>query len=274
MVNRVGEIQSLWRYPVRSMRGETLDAIEVTSRGVVGDRCYGIVDVEEDCGAEASYVPTRWSGLLSASAAFQTEPRVDAAPPPISIRFDDGSTKNSDEADLAEWLSERLGQAARLWCDTNADGASVAGGKAEATGDAYSADESAAPEGAPGWGYDRAPIHLVTTASFQAASAIHDRGQFVAERFRPNIVIDTGGGNQGFLESTWIGRTLAIGDELRLEVIAPTERCSMPTMPQGDLALDRRILSTVAKHNEMNMGIYARVATPGHVRRGDRVELT
>jgi uncharacterized protein YcbX len=255
------------------MRGEALDSTQITSRGVVGDRCYGIVDVEKGCGAESSYVPLRWAGLLQASAAFKVEPRVGATPPTIRIRFDDGSEKSSDDPDLAAWLSERLGHTASLWCDTYADGASVAGGKAEATGDAHSAEESVSPAGAPTWGYDRAPIHLVTSASLRAASSIHTKGHFVPARFRPNIVVDTGTGVRGFLESQWIGRVLAIGPELRLEVVAACERCSVPTLPQGDLERDPKILATVSQHNETNMGVYARVAEPGRLHNGDLAEL-
>lgn len=273
MGNRVGEIQSLWRYPVRSMRGEKLDSAEITSCGVVGDRCYGIVDVEKGCGAESSYVPLRWAGLLEASAAFNAEPRVGAAPPAISIRFDDGSQMTSDDPDLAAWLSDRLGHAAALWCDLDADGASVAGGKAETTGAAQSIDEKPEPGGALTWGYDRAPIHLVTTASLRVATAIHTQGAFVPARFRPNIVLDTGAGANGFVESDWMGRTLALGPELRLEVSEPCERCSVPTLPQGELKRDPKILSTVSAHNNTNMGVYARVVQPGRLRQGDSVEM-
>ena len=274
MGTSVGEIQSLWRYPVRSMRGEELEAAVVTSRGVVGDRCYGIVDVDEGCGAESSYKPGRWAGLLGASAAFKAEPQVGAAPPPISIRFDDGSETTSDDPNLAAWLSDRLGHSSSLWCEADADGASIAGGVAQTLGAARTIEPEVNPGGAPARGYDRAPIHLLTTASLQAAAEIHVKGQFVPVRFRPNIVLDTGAEIQGFVEGEWLGRTLSIGSELRLEITEPCERCSVPTLPQGMLALDRKILATVSKHNETNMGVYARVTQPGRVKRGDVVELT
>jgi len=269
----VGEIQSLWRYPVRSMRGEELDSAVVTSRGVVGDRCYGIVDVDENCGAESSYKPLRWAGLLGACASFNDEPRVGAAPPPISIRFDDGSEMTSDDPALAAWLSDRLGHTSTLWREADADGASIAGGVAETLGAARTLEAGSEPADVPARGYDRAPIHLLTTASLRTASEIHEKGQFVPARFRPNIVLDTEAGLRGFIESEWIGRTLSIGSQVRLEIIEPCERCSVPTLPQGDLERDRKILTTVSKHNETNMGVYARVDQPGSVNRGDVVEL-
>jgi uncharacterized protein YcbX len=255
------------------MRGEEIDSADVTTRGVVGDRCYGIVDIDEGCGAETSYKPGRWAGLLTASATFNTEPSRGATPPPVSIRFEDGSEKSSDDPNLAAWLSDRFGHSSALWCEKDADGASIAGGVGETLGAARTIEAEVDPTGAPARGYDRAPIHLLTTASLQAASELHASGRFVPARFRPNIVLDTGAKERGFLESDWIGRTLTVGSDLQLEISEPCERCSVPTLPQGDLALDRKILATVSKHNETNMGVYARVVQPGRVKQGDVVEL-
>jgi hypothetical protein len=254
------------------MRGEALDSAVVTASGVMGDRCYGVVDVEKGCGAEASYVPVRWAGLLTAAATLLSEPVSGKTPPEISIRFDDGEARSSDDPSVGIWLSDRLGRPAALWRAPGVEGASIAGGRAEASGDAQSLELASAGDELA-WGYDRAPIHLLTTASLHAASALYPKGQFTAERFRPNIVLDTGGDDPGFLESDWIGRILAIGSDLRLEVAAPCERCSLPTQPQGRLERDPGILSTITRHNDTNMGAYARVISPGRLRRGDVAEL-
>jgi MOSC domain-containing protein len=40
----LGSVVSLWRYPVKSMMGEELNATEVTERGLLGDRAYALVD--------------------------------------------------------------------------------------------------------------------------------------------------------------------------------------------------------------------------------------
>jgi uncharacterized protein YcbX len=268
----VGCVQSLWRYPVRSMRGEELTSAEVTSQGVVGDRCYCVVDVRERRAAEASYVPLRWSGLLGGEAALVEPPRAGAPPPPVRIRFGGSSQRASDDPDVDAWLSEHLGQPAALWRDADADGAALAGGEAEASGRAVEVEEAAEPRGAPARSYDRSPLLLLTTAALKRAGALYPEGRFTPARFRPNIVLDTGTA-RGFIESGWIGRSLALGSELRLELSELCERCVMTTLPQGELQREPRILATLNAHNSGHMGVYARVARPGTLRRGDRAEL-
>lgn len=268
----VGRVQSLWRYPVRSMRGEELEAAQVTSRGVLGDRCYCVVDVAERCAAEASYAPRRWSQLLDGAAALAGTPRADAPPPPVRIRFDDGSQRASGDPDVDAWLSEHLGQPAALWCDADAGGAALAGGKAEASGQAVEVEAAAEPAGAPPRRYDRSPILILTTASLKRASSLYPDGHFAPARFRPNVVLDTGAA-RGFVEREWIGRTLALGPELQLELSELCERCGMTTLAQGALEREPRILATLVAHNAGQLGVYARVVRPGVVRCGDSAQL-
>jgi uncharacterized protein YcbX len=77
----------------------------------------------------------------------------------------------------------------------------------------------------------------------------------------------------GFVEDTWIGHVLAIGDGVRLTVTGPCPRCVMTTMPQGDLPADPGILRTAAQHNQANIGIYASVLSGGTIHRGDAISL-
>ncbi|TLY26120.1 MAG: MOSC domain-containing protein, partial [Nitrospirae bacterium] len=76
-----------------------------------------------------------------------------------------------------------------------------------------------------------------------------------------------------FAEQAWIGRTLAIGDEVRLSITGPCGRCVMTTLAQGDLPTDSGILRTAVQHNQGNVGVYATVVRGGMIRRGDRVRL-
>jgi uncharacterized protein YcbX len=95
----------------------------------------------------------------------------------------------------------------------------------------------------------------------------------MGEEFRANIVVQPVSAEKGFVENAWIGRALAIGDNVRLNVTGPCPRCVMTTLPQGDLPRDPGILRTAAQHNQVNVGVYAAVLRGDTIRRGDPVRL-
>ncbi len=121
--------------------------------------------------------------------------------------------------------------------------------------------------------FDLAPIHILTTSTIERLRELYPQGRLEVRRFRPNIVINTIGGEKDFVEDAWIGRTLAIGSEVRLSVTGPCPRCVMTTLPQGDLLSDPGILRTAAKHNKANVGVYATALQGGTIRRGDVAKL-
>ena len=75
------------------------------------------------------------------------------------------------------------------------------------------------------------------------------------------------------MENDWVGRTVGIGDTVRLAITEPCPRCVMITLPQGDLPKDSGILRTAAQHNGVNVGVCASVVNGGIIRRGDAVVL-
>ncbi len=119
--------------------------------------------------------------------------------------------------------------------------------------------------------FDLATVHLLTTSTLDRLRDLYPQGRFEARRFRPNIVVATNG--EGFVENDWIGRTAAIGDEVRLRVTGACPRCVMITLPQDDLPKDAGILRTAAQHNQANVGVYADVIAGGTIRRGDSVTI-
>jgi uncharacterized protein len=121
--------------------------------------------------------------------------------------------------------------------------------------------------------FDLAVVHLLTTATIERLRALYPEGRFEVRRFRPNIVVATGPDAHGFVENDWIGHTLVIGGEVRLQIAGPCPRCVMTTLPQGDLPKDPGILRTAAQHNQANVGVYADVVAGGTLRRGDPVML-
>jgi uncharacterized protein YcbX len=121
--------------------------------------------------------------------------------------------------------------------------------------------------------FDIGVVHLLTTATLDRLRALYPQGRFEARRFRPNIVVATPAEDQGFVENGWVGRTMAIGGDVRLAITEPCPRCVMITLAQGDLPKDSGILRTAAQHNGVNVGVYASVLSGGTIRRGDAISL-
>src|SRR5437763_14009358 len=109
----VGSVVSLWRYPVKWMRGEELNAAEVTKFGLLGDRAYAVLDVETGKVASAKN-PKKWPNLFSFRAAYIESPRVGEEIPPIRITLPDGIMVRSDDADVDATLSRALGREVAL----------------------------------------------------------------------------------------------------------------------------------------------------------------
>jgi uncharacterized protein YcbX len=115
--------------------------------------------------------------------------------------------------------------------------------------------------------------HILTTATLDRLRDLYPQGRFEVRRFRPNIVVQPSSGEKTFVENAWIGHTLAIGDQVRLNITGPCPRCVMTTLSQGDLPRDPGILRTAAQHNQVNVGVYAAVVRGGTIRRGDPLRL-
>lgn len=121
--------------------------------------------------------------------------------------------------------------------------------------------------------FDLGAVHLLTAVSLEKLGELYPEGNFDPRRFRPNVVLELGSGEVGFVEDGWLGRTLRLGDEVVLEVTEPVTRCVMTTLPQVGLAKDPGIMDTTYRHNGNNVGVYARVLEGGRVECGDRVVL-
>jgi len=159
MKAEMGNVASLWRYPVKSTQGEELSEGEITQHGLLGDRAYALIDVAE--------------------------------------------------------------------------------------GNA-------------------------TTATLNTLHEAYPKGRFEPRRFRPHVLIDTPDRTKGFVEESWIGKTVKIGDA-QLAITGACGRCVMTTLAQGDLPKDNGILRTAVQHNEGHVRVYAKVLQSGAIKRGDRL---
>lgn len=266
----LGSVVSLWRYPVKSMMGEELNAAEVTDRGLVGDRVYALRDPSNGKVVSAKN-PRKWAKLFDFRAAFAESPRAGEQIPPVRITLPNGGIVTSEQREFNKVLSNALGREV-TFATAAPETPSLEEYWPDMEGLAHR--ETVTDEAMPaGTFFDLAVVHVLTTATIDRLRELYPQGRFEVRRFRPNIVLQPASAEEGFVENAWVGRTLVIGDEVRLNVTGPCPRCVMTTLPQGDLPKDAGILRTAAQHNQVNVGVYAALLRGGTIRRGDSFRL-
>jgi uncharacterized protein YcbX len=266
----LGSIAAIWRYPVKSMRGEELDEAEITERGLFGDRSYALIDVETGKVVSAKN-PRKWGNLFEfQSSLFESTSQRDSIPA-ARITLPDGTTTRTDDPGIEGRLSALVGRAVRL--ESSPPPASQIEGYwpdyewLEARDKVFNVDLP------PGTFFDGSLVHFITTATLERLAALSPQSRFDVRRFRPNLIIEVPDHMAGFVEDAWVSRTIAIGDDVRLTVTLPCPRCVMTTLPQGELPKDPNVLRTAVQHNQGNVGVYANVSRCGRIRRGDAVGL-
>jgi uncharacterized protein YcbX len=269
MTDTLGMLASLYRYPVKSMMGEALNAAHVTERGLVGDRSYALCDTETGKVVSAKN-PRKWPNLFSYQAAYTSPPAVGSDMPAVRVTFPDGVLSVSSSPDFAPALSAALGRPVKL-LETPPQNAQLEEywpDMQELANRDVVTDE-AMPQGTF---FDLAVLHVLTTGTLDRLRELNPRSRFEPRRFRTNLMIDTGD-RKGFVENDWIGKEITIGSQVRIQVSGPCPRCVMTTLAQADLPKDPWILKTAAQHNQVRVGAYASVVQSGTIRVGDTLTV-
>src|SRR5439155_24949885 len=238
---------------------------------------YALLDSHDGKVATAKN-PTKWPGLFAFRASFIEPTGSSAHVPPVRIRLPDGTLVSSEQSDVNQVLSKALNREVTLATTGMSSPVSASWtAKAEeywpdieGLNNRDTVTDFALPTGTF---FDCATVHLLTTATLNRLGDFYPQGRFQVQRFRPNIVVEPAGGEKSFAENAWIGRTLTIGDEIRLSITGPCGRCVMTTLAQGELPQDSGILRTAVQQNQANVGVYAAVVRGGTIRRGDRATL-
>jgi len=268
----VGEVTALRRFPVKSMQGEPLASAPVGAHGLLGDRAFGVVDLESGQVIRGK-TPDTGPRLLACRAAFTAAPSAGLELPAVAIELPDGTVVRSDSGDADDVLTRYFERPVSLVSSAPLESAFVAGRSdfLEATGlPALVGDGSL---------LDACPVSVLTTSTLDRLGAARPETRFDHRRFRMNVVLTSTA--SGFVENAWPGRTLQLGDEVRLSVAMPTPRCVLTTMAQEDLPRDPAVLRTVARENTVEIagekypcvGAYATVAAVGEIRTGDVVSI-
>lgn len=290
----VGAVAGLWRFPVKSMLGEQLEAVELTGRGLLGDRAYALVDVEAGKVASAKSVRL-FPDLFRCRAAFVEPPQSGHALPPARITLPNGTAVTSDSSEVDNVLSDyfrrevTLAQAAPddFTIDQyhpDVEDLDPAGHRdtlvEQKLGSAFFAEAGMVSPVPVGSFFDLFPITVLTTSTLRQLNALRPESRFDPRRFRMNVIVDTKG--DGFVENDWVSHELNIGAEVRLKVALPDPRCVMTTLAQEELPRDTDVLRTLVRHNKVQVGaagqfpcagVYAVVEASGIMRLRDPVEV-
>ncbi len=279
----IGNIASLWRYPVKSMLGEELQFTKVTDRGLSGDRSYAILDHVDGKIATAKN-PRKWPTLFTFQAKLHEVMHETETFSPVHITLPDGTNVTSKQADLDQVLSKTLNRQVMLvttehrrvngvqsslptfWTPNSEEYWPDVDGRDHR--DTFT--DFTLPSGTF---FDASMVHLLTTTALNQLRACYPDGDFAVQRFRPNIVVEPTRETRGFIESSWIGHSLTIGNDVRLNITGPCGRCVMTTLAQGNLPKNPGILRAAIKHNRGNVGVYAVVTQGGTIYPSDQVRL-
>jgi uncharacterized protein len=284
-------IAEIWRYPVKSMAGERLDAVAVGERGMHADRMWAV----RDPALGSITTARRQPALLLCSARYDEDPAghpaVPGNAPVVVITLPDGSEVASSDPEVHARLSEVVGTEVRLEPLPPPSEKDLYKGPKETKAEIRATFGLAEDEPLPDFSMfplrmlselsryvtplgslaDSYPLHVITRTSLAAMAGLAPGSDFDVRRFRPNFVVDTDEAD-GLPENTWLEAELALPNAtLRGEI--PTLRCVMPTRQQADLAADPDVMRTVAKHARRCLGLYATVVRSGTVSVGDELQI-
>ena len=274
----IGKVAALWRYPVKSMLGETIAETSVSLGGVVGDRAWALREVASARVLTAKKYPK----LFAMSAAYEGSPDLGESAP-LRITLPDGATIRASDPDASGKLSAALGFEVLLVRPhqgqmelAGIDPATVFGevgieniypGLTAAT----APDFVPLPEGAF---FDSAVIHVLASGTLEHLRRLAGgKSRFDPRRFRPNIYVETAGDGGGFVEDQWLAGTLEVGGAVKITAMRPAMRCVMTTHPQQELERDPAVLRLAAKDHKACVGVYGAIGAPGTIRVGDPVFL-
>jgi len=256
----IGKVDSLWRYPVKSMRGEELDEAFAGFSGIYGDRLFAFRSSASPKGFP--YLTAREQQKL-----LQHRPRFrypDKAARPANLAEAEAMGANPVSADLTDLMvdvdtpsGETLAIDDPALIDTLRDGIDQ---KHQL---ALMRSERALTDCRP-----------VSIFSLQSARQLSEETDTPVDkrRFRANIYVDLTSA-EGFAENEFVGRSLRIGPKVVVRILERDARCVMITLDPDTGEKTPALLKKVAQAHDGMAGIYGAVLVEGMLRKGDSVEV-
>lgn len=236
----VGVVKELYRFPVKSMRGEALTEAFAFWHGFAGDRRYAFVRSENRSGFP-------WLTGREIPQMLQFAPRFtdpdDVENSPVAVTLPDGRSLPIDAPELNETLAKAYGKPVHLL--------KIGRGA-----------------------FDSQVISVMSTATVAELGGMV--GTAVTPlRFRQNIIIEPFD-DQPFVEERWLDSSLVFGnkeDNLRIRLNRRIQRCVMINIDPETAVKEPAVLKTVAQTRQNCVGVYGSPERPGMIRVGDVVKL-
>ena len=256
----IGKVDSLWRYPVKSMRGEELDEAFASYSGIYGDRVFAFRSSANHKGFPyftareqrklLQYRPrfrypdkaTRPINLIEAETRNANPLLADLSELVVDVETPDGKTLAINDPALIEMLRANVDQ------------------KHQVT---LMQSQRAMTDCRP-----------VSVFSLQSARQLaEETGTSVDKRrFRANVYVDLTSAN-GFAENELVGRSIKIGPKVVISILERDSRCVVITLDPDTAEQSPAILKKVAQAHDGMAGVYGAVMVEGMLHKGDSVEV-
>jgi hypothetical protein len=259
-MSMIGTVDSLWRYPVKSMRGEELDEAFAGYSGVYGDRVFAFRSSANHKGFP--YFTAREQRRL-----LQYRPRFrypDKAARPINLVEAESRDANPLLADLAELVVDiETPNGQKLAIDDPALIEMLRTDVDQKHQVTLMQSQRAMT--------DCRPVSIFSLQSAQQLA--EETGTPVDKRrFRANVYMDLSPAN-GFAENNLVGRSVRIGPKVVITILERDPRCVIITLDPDTGEQAPAILKKVAQAHNGMAGVYGAVLQEGLLHKGDSVEL-
>ena len=251
----IGRIGAIFRYPVKSMAGESLDVARLSWHGIAGDRRFAVRrlnDKSEFPWLTASKLPQL---LLYKPFGLDRNANSDNGELlPTHVRTPEGKEYELRSDELRQEISSRYGSEVELMNLKHGI-------------------------------FDEACISIISLGTVHSVARESGRGEDLCDlrRFRPNVVIETNSA-EPFEEDKWVGRTLMFGEgnsgAAPLAALTPAigltmrdERCVMVNLDPDTAEKDSEVMKTVFRLNQNYAGVYGTVVSAGELRVGQVVTV-
>ena len=261
-MNVIGKVESLWRYPVKSMRGEELDELFAGYAGVYGDRLFAFESSASPKGFPF-FTGRDQRQMIRYRPRFRN-PEKAARPVNLSEAEKLGSGANPISANGTELMIDVETPDGKIFAID--DRALIDNLRSNIDGNyalTLLRSDKAITDCRP---LSIFAVQTAKTLGEETGVAVDKR------RFRANVYVDLTS-SDGFAEDEFVGRSLRIGSKVTVAVLQRDARCMMITLDPDTAEKSPAILKAVAQAHEGMAGVYGAVLAEGMIRKGDPVEL-